>query len=85
MAKWKCLACGGTYDDTVTDAGGTYEYYHVCPPVTGTFLKRPVARDERIIEEKEGNNIVMEKDQSRKGMWRARVKIAAEGKGRVKV
>lgn len=28
MTKWKCLSCGGTYDDE-TDDGGTY--FHVCP------------------------------------------------------
>lgn len=29
MAKFKCVACGGTYDDVLPDG---MAYYHACPP-----------------------------------------------------
>jgi len=41
MTRWKCLSCGGEYDDIMPD--GTL-YFHVCD------LKVKNPRDERVID-----------------------------------
>lgn len=52
MARWKCNACGGTYNDHNTD--GT-AYHHSCGPLPPDAqlreAERPNKRDERVVLE----------------------------------
>jgi hypothetical protein len=47
MSRWRCHACGGTYDDPQPDG---WRYFHACPPVrdpiTSTERPNPGHRDE---------------------------------------
>lgn len=49
MPRWKCNACGGSYNDTTT-AGGVY--HHNCGPLppdaNGVEAERPNARRENL-------------------------------------
>lgn len=50
MARWKCNACGGTYNDLNADGSA---YHHSCGPLPPDAqlreAERPNKRDERVV------------------------------------
>lgn len=76
--RYRCKACGGTYNDTLPDGGA---YYHVCPqvydPVTEIATLRTGHRDERPKPYAEG--------ESEAGPNRPPRPAHVEGRGRTKL
>lgn len=82
MARWRCVSCGGRYEDTQTGAvdGNVYSYFHACPPGTVD------PRDENVVEVKDpSGRPIMEPDPEKKNQFRSVRKLRSEGRGRVRV
>jgi len=67
MARFRCLTCGGEYDDVSPDG---VRYYHTCPPITDPDTGRTTE-----LEDKRDENILVD-------IYGVRLGIRSEGKGR---